>query len=93
VLVYAPAVTELGAHFLEVRVPHILDAEDEYEGEIIGGFLHVGEEFLRELLALLVHLGQVDDLGAFGFWHRGWVVSLCAALRLRCYGKVHRAGV
>jgi hypothetical protein len=60
----APAVGELLAHLLEVRVAHVLNGEDEHVLEAVGGLLDIGEQLLGQLLALLVRLGEVHDLGA-----------------------------
>lgn len=59
---YLPAVRKFSTHFLEVRVAHVLNGEDENVLEVFGGLLDVGEELLRELFALLVCLGEVHDL-------------------------------
>ena len=72
---YIPAVGELGADLLQVRVAHVLDGEDKDVLEVVGGFLDVGEKLLGELLALLVRLGEVDDLGTLGLGHFGGVAA------------------
>lgn len=59
-----PAVGELSANLLQVRVAHVLYGENENVLEVICSFLDIGEEFLRQLLALLIRLGKVDDLRA-----------------------------
>jgi hypothetical protein len=66
-----PAVCELGAHCLQVRVAHVLDRKDEDMLKLVRGFLHIGKKFLRQLLALLVRLGEMYDLLALGFRHVG----------------------
>jgi hypothetical protein len=71
--VYIPAVGELGADLLQVRVAHVLNGEDKDVLEVVGGFLDIGEKLLGELLALLVCLGEVDDLGTLGLGHFGGV--------------------
>ena len=58
-----PAVRKFRAYFLQVRVAHVLHREDEDVLEVVSGLLDIGEELLGKLLALLVRLGQVDDLG------------------------------
>jgi hypothetical protein len=66
-----PAVCELGAHCLQVRVAHVLDCEDEDMLKVVRGFLDIGEKLLRQLLALLVRLGKMYDLLALRFRHVG----------------------
>lgn len=58
-----PAVRKFSAYFLQVRVAHVLNREDEDVLEVFSGLLDIGEELLGKLLALLVRLGEVDDLG------------------------------
>lgn len=58
-----PAVRKFSAYFLQVRVAHVLNREDENVLEVLSSLLHIGKQLLGELLALLVRLGKVDDLG------------------------------
>ena len=69
-----PRVGQLCADLLEVGVAHVLHGEDEAVLVLIDRFLDVGEELESSLLALLVHLSEVDDLLASGNWHfdGGW---------------------
>lgn len=90
----APAVGELSAHRLQVRVAHVLDGEDENVLEVVGGLLDIGKELLRQLLALLVRLGQVNDSGALRFGHGGGgVLGVVVLIDLVCDAqkKVRRA--
>lgn len=59
-----PAVRKFSAHFLQVRVPHVLNSEDEDVLKVFSGFLDIGEQLLRKLLALLVRLRKMYNLGA-----------------------------
>jgi hypothetical protein len=59
-----PAVCKLCAHFLQVRIAHVLYREDEDVLEIVRRFLDVGKKLLRQLLALFVGLCEVDYLRA-----------------------------
>lgn len=67
----APAVREFSAHFLQIRVAHVLHCEDENILKVVGRLLHIGKQLLRQFLALLVRLGQVYDLGALRLGHGG----------------------
>ncbi len=66
---YKPAVTQFIPYILQIGVPHIIDGEDVAILVLIETFPHIGKELDCELLALLVDLGQVDDLRALGFGH------------------------
>jgi hypothetical protein len=61
---HIPAVGEFGAHLLQVRIAHVLDCENENVLKVVCRFLDIGEKLLRQLLAFLVRLGEVYDLGA-----------------------------
>lgn len=69
-----PAVRKFCAHFLQVRVAHVLNREDEYVLKVFRGLLDIGEKLLRELLALLVRLGEVYYFGTLRLGHFGGVV-------------------
>lgn len=64
-----PAIIEIVAHILQVRIAHVLDREDETVLVLIETFPHIGEELQCEFLALLVDFRQMDDLRALGFRH------------------------
>jgi len=70
-----PAVSEFSAHFLQVRIAHVFDCENENVLVVVRGLLDIGKELQRELLALLVRLGEVYDLRALGFGHIGGIVG------------------
>jgi hypothetical protein len=51
--------------------------------EVIRRFLDIGEDLERQFLALLVRLGEMDDLRAFGFGHFGGIVGVLRWWRVR----------
>jgi hypothetical protein len=60
-----PAVFELVADVLEVRVAHVVDAEDEAVLVLRHALADVLKQLLLLLARLLGHLGEVEDAGAF----------------------------
>lgn len=64
-----PAIGKLGSYILEISVAHIVHTEDVDEGIFRNAFADVGVEPQRQLLAFLRSLGEVHDLGTFGFRH------------------------
>lgn len=71
-----PAVAELVADVLEVRVAHVVNAEDEAVLVLGHALPDVGEELLLLLARLLGHLREVERPRAFGLGHGGggvWV--------------------
>jgi len=66
-----PAVFELVADILKVRVAHIFDTEDEAVLVLRDGLADVFKQLLLLLACLLRHLGEVEDAGALGLWHLG----------------------
>ena len=66
-----PAVAELVADVFEVRVAHVVDAEDETMLVLGHTFPDVCEELLLLLARLLGHLCKVERPRAFGLGHGG----------------------
>lgn len=66
-----PAVAELVADVLEIRVAHVVDAEDEAVLVLGHALPDVGEELLLLLARLLGHLREVERPRAFGLGHGG----------------------
>lgn len=72
-----PAITQLIAHILQVRISHIVHREDEAVLVLVEAFPDVREKLFGELLAFLVDFGEVDDFRPLGFGHccRPWFVA------------------
>lgn len=60
-----PAVGQLVADFLEVVVPHVVDAKRKAVLILWNAFPNIGKQLILLLAGLLGHLGEVVDLGAF----------------------------
>lgn len=76
-----PAVRELGAHVLQVRVAHVVDGEDEEVVIFLDAFADVGEEPTGLLLVrLLGGLALVDDLCTLGDGHGDGVACVVGGL-------------
>ena len=66
-----PAVAELVADVLEVRVAHVVDAKDPTVRVLGHALTDVGEQLLLLLPRLLGHLREVERPRAFGLGHCG----------------------
>lgn len=60
-----PAVLELVTNVFEIRVAHVVDAENEAVLVLWHALADVLKEFLLLLAGLLRHLGKIVDAGAF----------------------------
>ena len=76
----------MGPDVFEIRIAHVVDAEDVDVGVLGDACLDVGVEFDGELFAFLGGFGHMHRFGALGFRHRGELFGFVLSCFLEVLG-------